>query len=168
MDIFISYNWNVQEQVKELYEILTNLNYKVWLDIKQINGGYRLSSELAQGIKNAKIVVSCITRDYCKSYNCNLEIENASSRKKQIIPLMLENLSINEIDDIVITGTKETTGIGFIINSSLYIPCYKNDVDWPNKNKDEILKAVRAILEVKLFFMFEKFEKILIYFYLRK
>ncbi len=159
MDIFISYNWGVQEQVIKLYEILTNLNYKVWIDIKQLQGGNKISSELAQGIKNAKIVISCITRDYCKSYHCNLEIDNASSRKKQIIPLMLENLSMNEIDDIEITGTKETTGIGFIINTSLYIPCYKNGVDWPNINKDEILKAVKTILEVKLFYHVWKITK---------
>jgi hypothetical protein len=63
MDIFISYNWGVQEQVIKLYEILTNLNYKVWIDIKQLQGGNKISSELAQGIKNAKIVISCITRE---------------------------------------------------------------------------------------------------------
>jgi hypothetical protein len=38
MEIFISYNWSIKQQVKELYEILTNkFNYKVWLDDSQLN-----------------------------------------------------------------------------------------------------------------------------------
>jgi hypothetical protein len=73
-DIFISYNWNVKKQVKLLHEILENLNYKVWRDEKELNAGNNsLTAELANAIETSKIFLSCVTKDYCKSYNCNLE-----------------------------------------------------------------------------------------------
>ena len=72
MEIFISYNWSIKQQVKELYEILTNkFNYKVWLDDSQLNA----NNFIAEAINNSKIFISCITKEYCQSYNFNLEIE---------------------------------------------------------------------------------------------
>ena len=115
-DVFISYNWGIKTQVRQLYEVLRSLNYKVWLDERELNAGScPLTSELALAIKNSKVFLCCITRDYCQSYNCNLEIEYASAKKKQIIALMIENIDLTKIDEIVVTERDQISGIGFII-----------------------------------------------------
>jgi len=115
-DVFISYNWGIKTQVRKLYEVLKSLNYKVWLDERELNAGSSpLTAELATAIKNSKVILSCITRDYCKSYNCNLEVEYASAKKKQMITLMVEEINPANIDEIEITGRGQSSGIGFII-----------------------------------------------------
>jgi hypothetical protein len=150
MDVFISYNWGVKKQVKSLFDILTSLKYQVWLDEKDLNGGNSaLTAELAKGIKQSKVFLSCITTDYCKSYNCNLEVEYASAKKKPMIALMIDRINPTDIDEIQITGRlDETSGIGFIIGPLTRINCYNNGQDWPNLNKDEIIKAIINSLEV--------------------
>ena len=101
---------------QQLYEILKSLNYKVLLDERELNAGSNpLTAELDTAIKNSKAILSCITTDYCKSYNCNLEVEYASAKKKQMIPLMVERIDTTTIDEIEVTGRNETSGIGFII-----------------------------------------------------
>ncbi len=115
-DLFISYNWGIKTQVRQLYEVLKSLNYKVWLDEKELNAeNSPLTAELAMAIRNSKVILSCITADYCKSYNCNLEIEYASAIKKQMIALMIERIDTTTIDEIQVTGRGQTSGIGFII-----------------------------------------------------
>jgi hypothetical protein len=64
MDIFLSYNCNIKEQVKLLHDKLESLNFKVWRDKQLHAGNSALTSQLAKGIKNSKVVICCITKDY--------------------------------------------------------------------------------------------------------
>ncbi len=115
-DVFISYNWGIKKQVQQLYQVLTSLNYKVWLDERELNAGTSpLTAELAIAIKDSKVILSCITKDYCKSFNCNLELEYASAKKKQMIALMVERIDTTKIDEIQVAGRGQPSGIGFII-----------------------------------------------------
>ena len=115
-DIFISYNWNIKDQVKKLYENLKSLGYKVWLDDRNLEtSNNALTVQLASAIKHSKLFICCITTDYCKSNNCNREIEYADSSAKPIIPLMIEKILPTNIEEIPITGRNQFSGIGFII-----------------------------------------------------
>ena len=115
-DVFISYNHLIKPQVQQLYDILTSLNYKVWLDERELNAGSSpLTTELALAIRDSKVILSCITTDYCKSFNCNLEVEYASAKKKPMIVLMIEKIDTTTIDLIQVTGRGQASGIGFII-----------------------------------------------------
>jgi hypothetical protein len=115
-DVFISYNWAIKAQVQKLYAILTSLNYKVWMDERELNAGSSpLTAELAIAIRDSKVILSCITTDYCKSYNCNLEVEYASAKKKEMVVLMIERIDPTSIDEIQVTGRNQASGIGFII-----------------------------------------------------
>ena len=115
-DVFISYHWAIKEQVRKLYQVLTSLNYKVWMDEAELSAGSNaLTSELATAIKNSKVILSCITTDYCRSFNCNLELEYASAKKKQIIVLMIEKIDTTKIDEIVVTECNQASGVGFIL-----------------------------------------------------
>ena len=133
MDVFISYNWNVKDQVKELFKILTNdYNLKVWLDELELNGGNMssLTAELASAIKNSKIFICCLTREYCRSQNCNLEIEYASVLKKKIIVLSIDDIDTTKIDEIQITGSLQFSGIGFIITYIYFLIIYYYILAW--------------------------------------
>ncbi len=107
-DVFISYNSDIKKQVKQLDEVLKSLNYKVWLDERELSADSSpLTAELAMAIRDSKVILSCITKDYCASFNCNLEIE--------IITLMIEEIDTSKIDEIQATGRGQASGIGFII-----------------------------------------------------
>ena len=115
-DVFISYNWGIKTQVRQLCKGLKSLNYKVWMDETDLNAGSSTpTAELATAIQNSKVILSCITTDYCKSFNCNRKIEYASAKKKQMITLMVEGIDTATIDEIPITGHELKSGIGFII-----------------------------------------------------
>ena len=115
-DVFISYNSGIKKQVQKLDEILKSLNYKVWLDQRELNAGSSpLTAELALAIRDSKVILSCITKDYCKSFNCNLEIEYATAKKKQMVTLLVEEIDTTKIDEIQVTGRGQASGIGFII-----------------------------------------------------
>jgi len=86
------------------------------MDERELNAGSNaLTAELAIAIRDSKVILSCITTDYCKSYNCNREIEYASAKKKEIITLMIERIDTTKIDEIKVTGRNQASGIGFII-----------------------------------------------------
>ena len=38
-DVFISYNWGIKTQVRQLYEVLKSLSHKVWMDETDLNAG---------------------------------------------------------------------------------------------------------------------------------
>ena len=115
-DVFISYNWSIKNQVKKLYEILKTYGYHIWQDDRELEiSNSPLTAQLANGIKKSKVFLSCITNDYCKSYNCNLEVEYANAKAKQMIVLMIEKIETTDIDEIQINGRGQTSGIGFII-----------------------------------------------------
>ena len=115
-DVFISYNWNVKNEVKYLDKKLTESGVKVFLDDKALQtNDLPLSIQLTNEIKKSKIFLCCITKDYCKSLNCNLEFEYANTIAKPIVVLMIDDLKPCEINDTKINNKRYSSGIGFMI-----------------------------------------------------
>lgn len=73
-EVFISYQWDRQKQIIKLYEKLTKLGLKCWLDIHQMAGGDSLYFKIDEGIRNCSVVISCVTMKYSLSANCRKEI----------------------------------------------------------------------------------------------
>ena len=53
--VFISYQWDVQEEVKELRNFLELVGFTCWMDMGQIGGGELLYEKIDHGIRNAKV-----------------------------------------------------------------------------------------------------------------
>lgn len=139
-DIFLSYQWDSQQEVLKLKEFLIKNGYQVWMDLTGLSGGDTLTEKLAEAISNSKIVICCITRKYAKSTMCRKEIHFAINEGKPLIPLMFEDVKISEL----------VGGVGFLISDILRINLHKDDAvkqTWLGPLSQEVLNAIRDVLK---------------------
>uniref|UniRef100_K1Q047 Uncharacterized protein n=1 Tax=Magallana gigas TaxID=29159 RepID=K1Q047_MAGGI len=92
-EIFLSYQWGHQNEVKLICRHLEMAGYKCWMDIGQMGGGDKLFEKIDSGIRAAKIVISCVTEKYAKSPNCNREVNLSVNLGKPMIPLLMEKMA---------------------------------------------------------------------------
>lgn len=59
------------------------------MDIGQIGGGNLLYQKIDQAIRNAKVVIACMTPKFVVSHYCNREMALADLLHKPIVPIML-------------------------------------------------------------------------------
>ncbi|KAH9504609.1 hypothetical protein Btru_062423 [Bulinus truncatus] len=91
--VFLSYQWDMQDDVSSLRDYLERCGYSCWMDIGQMGGGDQLSSKIDQGLRGCKVVVACVTPKYIASHLCNRELWLADMLHKPIIPVVLETVS---------------------------------------------------------------------------
>ncbi|XP_025077777.1 uncharacterized protein LOC112554278 isoform X2 [Pomacea canaliculata] len=89
-DVFISYQWGHQNEVRLLRQHLEMAGYSCWMDVGQMGGGDKLFEKIDSGIRGAKVVICCVNEKYSKSPNCNREVNLTVSLGKPIIPLLME------------------------------------------------------------------------------
>ncbi|XP_048256527.1 uncharacterized protein LOC124147603 isoform X2 [Haliotis rufescens] len=90
--IFLSYQWDSQDDVQSLRARLERAGFTCWMDIGQMGGGDQLNLKIDEGIRNCVLFVSCITPKYVVSHHCNRELALADILKKPIIPVMFESV----------------------------------------------------------------------------
>ena len=86
---FLSYQWDVQEQVKTIKEMLNRRKVKCWMDI---DGGMKsdIYDSMAEGVQGAACVICFMTQAYQDSANCKLELKFAQQSGVPIIPVMMQ------------------------------------------------------------------------------
>eukprot|EP00058_Branchiostoma_floridae_P006394 XP_002591882.1 hypothetical protein BRAFLDRAFT_89399 [Branchiostoma floridae] len=81
---------NHEHIVIQLRDVLEKKGYSCWMDITKMGGGDKLHAEIDRGIRQAKVVISCVTPNYTKSDSCQNEVELAYRLKKPLVPVLLE------------------------------------------------------------------------------
>lgn len=86
---FLSYQWDVQENVKEIKGLLNERGVKCWMDI---DGGMKadMYDSMAEGVAGAACVICFMTQAYQDSANCKLELKFAQQSGVPIIPVMMQ------------------------------------------------------------------------------
>ncbi|KAM7438077.1 hypothetical protein ABFA07_012383 [Porites harrisoni] len=87
--VMLSYQWNVQSLVEQVYQGLRHLGINAWMDV---HGGItgNINDSMAYGVDNAAVVCCFMTSDYCGSRNCKKELNYADGQTKSIVPVMCE------------------------------------------------------------------------------
>ncbi|OWF40846.1 hypothetical protein KP79_PYT09248 [Mizuhopecten yessoensis] len=91
-DVFLSYQWGKQKQIKQLYKRLSELGLTCWMDIYQMGGGDSLFDKIDRGVRGCKVILTCVTTKYTVSANCRREVSLADTLKKPVVSLMLEKM----------------------------------------------------------------------------
>ena len=60
--IFLSYQLDSQQEVKNLKQFLKNNGYESWMDIHQLPGGSYLTEGITTAILHTDIFIACITK----------------------------------------------------------------------------------------------------------
>ena len=150
-DIFISYQWGIQEQVAKFHKKLElSTKYKIWRDenaLRQSTEG--LYDQLAQNINRSKVFLCFLTKKYIASPNCKRELEFAARISKAIIYLMIEKIDVK---------TELVNAAGFIMGSANYTHCYDNPESWWEDNFEEITNSLQTEIDVYIFILLIYFE----------
>ena len=88
-DVMLSYQWDIQPFVRDVYMDLDIRNFRAWMDIW---GGMlgNINSAMATAVETSSVLLAFLTERYQKSVNCNLELKYAMERKKPIIFIKAE------------------------------------------------------------------------------
>ena len=171
-DVFISYNWAIIDQVAKFdgkTEKKTGL--RICRDVRDLtNSSNPLTAQLSVAIRKSNLIVCFITKQYCQSHNCNLEVDWANTLKKPLVVVMIEKLDSNE--EISVTGFNYNSGIPFIIkylktpyrylqlnlllihfrssqSPCTRINCYENGNNWVESKFTEINEAIIKVRKNK-------------------
>jgi hypothetical protein len=87
--VMLSYQWDIQDAVVKVRQVLTQKKIKTWMDI---DGGMEvdLYDSMARGVSNAACVVCFMTQQYEDSANCKMELKFAKDKNVPIIPVMYQ------------------------------------------------------------------------------
>ena len=123
---FLSYQWDVQDQVKAIKSLLNDRNVKCWMDI---DGGMKsdIYDSMAEGVQGAACVVCFMTQAYQDSANCKLELKFAQQSGVPIIPVMMQA-------DFAAKGW-----LGILTSGSIWTPMYE---------KASVLDGVDKLIEL--------------------
>ncbi|XP_072168197.1 uncharacterized protein [Diadema setosum] len=116
--IMISYQWDSQERMIEVRDLLIKAGYNVWMDIDKMAGD--ILGAMAQAVERAAVVLVCMTQKYSESHNGRTEATYAYKLKKAIIPLQLEE------------GYDADGWLGALVGTLLYYKMYSSQVALDN------------------------------------
>jgi TolB-like protein/cytochrome c-type biogenesis protein CcmH/NrfG len=118
-DIFISYSSKDREKAEQLTELLASAGLSVWIDQSALNAAASWSKEIVQAINGCKVFVVLLSPSSLESHNVIKEVSLASEKRKKILPLDLEPVTLNEDLEYQLAGIQRApmTNIDAIIRA---------------------------------------------------
>ncbi|CAF1121320.1 unnamed protein product [Adineta steineri] len=89
IDCMISYQWDKQDLVRQIYEDMNMRRLQVWFDIWGAMQG-STNDAMAIGVECAKVIIVFLSKAYIESTNCQLEFRYAVQRGKAFVVLRTE------------------------------------------------------------------------------
>ena len=148
IDLFVSFQWDLRDQIKEFQEKLNiyccHFNTEIRMYRNEAkddpSNNSALNEKTLKIIKSSKLFVCFLTNKFIKSINCVKELTFAHSIGKRIIPIYIENIDTNQIHLL-----------SYYINDK--IDCFNqnnNNSSWLNEYFDLIMKKIIENLKVIL------------------
>lgn len=108
--VFISYGREIDVTyfVKQLKRDLEANGFSVWLDLESIPSGSDWHEAIGTGLHKCSFIIPIITDKYINSRYCMNELYTADSDKKQIFPVMYE--------DVELASTEGGRALKFIVS----------------------------------------------------
>lgn len=134
-DVFLSYSHQEKGFAEFIFDELHRLEYKVWLDKKDIQD-INFLLEMDRGITNSTVVLACVSQAYQASEYCMLELETAHKQKKEVTLVIekdMNNWIRQDVKDLCETGSRLYTDVSELIMN----------FDWANPPPEELVLELR-------------------------
>ncbi|XP_071944129.1 uncharacterized protein [Antedon mediterranea] len=129
--IMLCYSWKDERIVEKIWERLEQAGYRVWIDRSGTDGLKRkhksIYIEMAKAVKNATVVIGCLSKAYQESENCLREGNMIGNRNKDCFPIIAEK------------GYKRNEWVETIFGGQIYID-FSNAEDFENSFKILLLR----------------------------
>eukprot|EP00112_Aurelia_sp_Birch-Aquarium-sp1_P010458 Seg2231.6 transcript_id=Seg2231.6/GoldUCD/mRNA.D3Y31 product="hypothetical protein" protein_id=Seg2231.6/GoldUCD/D3Y31 len=129
--VMISYQWDFQAEVQQIYDQLTSFGFKVWMDKAEMSGD--IYKKMSGAVEEASVVVICMSSKYQTSKNCQREFEYAQVLNKKMIPIKLEK------------GFQPAGALGLITAGKFYINF--TDPQKFDENMENLKKEIESMFE---------------------
>ena len=87
-DIFFSYSDTMKSFVVHLFDVLTKLGYRIWLD--QNNMGHNKTASMQKGIEQSTVTMSFVDQSYQQSNNRQAELQHTRNKNKPAVIVIVE------------------------------------------------------------------------------
>ena len=118
-DIFISYSSKDREKADQLTELLASAGLSVWIDQSSIDAATSWSAEIVDAINSCSAFIVLLSPHSIESHNVIKEVSLASEKRKKILPLDLEPITLPRELEYQLAGIHRTsmTNIDAIIRA---------------------------------------------------
>lgn len=157
-DVFVSYCWHNSALAHEAQQVpalcgpeladprrlakhIAAAGLTPWLDIEVLGGGSGLFTDIARGLKAAKVVVACVSTEYARSDNCRMELQYAVKQLKKPCVVVVVGAD-NEWQETVVglvTGGLQTVQLSQRVQEG-------PDDEVFDAAADEVLELVRSAI----------------------
>ena len=93
-DIFISYSSKDKEKAEQLTELLASAGLSVWIDQSRLEVSTSWSAEIVDAINSCEAFIVLLSPNSIESHNVIKEVSLASEKRKKILPLDLEPITL--------------------------------------------------------------------------
>ena len=88
-DIYFSFSPAKKPFVVHLFDVMTKLGFRVWLD--QNNMGHDMTASMKKGIENSTVTMCFVDQNYQQSKGCQAELQHARNvAKKPVVVVIVE------------------------------------------------------------------------------
>ncbi|HET6399899.1 MAG TPA: TIR domain-containing protein [Candidatus Kapabacteria bacterium] len=108
-DIFISYSRKDSAQARQLAELLTSAGLSCWIDKEGIDLAMSWSGEIVDAINECQAFVVLLSANSLGSHNVMKEVALASEKRKKILPLDLEPVTLTRDFEYQLAGIQRAS-----------------------------------------------------------